>query len=150
MGEELAALPLSALRSLDLEPELEEALLEYGRLASHEARRRHMQYIGRLMRECREPERLRQALDSLGAPARHDAAHLARVEELRNRLLADDDPDDSPALEEALAANPALNRQKLAHLIRAARSEAEKKRPPRHFRELFRYLRDTSPPSSTE
>jgi ribosome-associated protein len=54
MGMRLTRLAPRALALLDLPPELQEAVLQYPLMRSHEARRRQMQYIGRLMRELNE------------------------------------------------------------------------------------------------
>ena len=53
------------------------------------------------------------------------------------------DPARAAAVERALAEFPALDQSRLAHLVEAALADREKKRPPKHARELFRYLRDT-------
>lgn len=51
-GEKLAALPPARQEALPLPPDLRDALAEFRRISNREARRRHMQYIGRLMREA--------------------------------------------------------------------------------------------------
>ncbi|MDR2850606.1 MAG: DUF615 domain-containing protein [Desulfovibrio sp.] len=50
-GEKLARLTPAQIQQLDAPAELKEALIQYAALRSHEAKRRHLQYIGRLMRE---------------------------------------------------------------------------------------------------
>ncbi|MGE4506027.1 MAG: ribosome biogenesis factor YjgA, partial [Desulfovibrionaceae bacterium] len=52
LGEELAALGRESLRKAPLPPDIKEALLEARAMASHEARRRQMQFVGKLMREA--------------------------------------------------------------------------------------------------
>ena len=52
LGEKLAALAPARRELLPLTPDLRDALAEYRRLGSREVRRRHLQYIGRLMREA--------------------------------------------------------------------------------------------------
>jgi len=66
-GEELAALGPGTWKALPLPEGLCEALYDIGRMKSHEARRRQMQYIGRLMREAdpKEMDALLVALDDL-------------------------------------------------------------------------------------
>ncbi len=51
LGQSLAALAKGDLQSLDLPADLYEALLEWKSYRSHEAKRRQMQYIGRIMRD---------------------------------------------------------------------------------------------------
>lgn len=62
LGEDLAKLPPAVLRSLDLPEALLAALLELPRLKSHEAKRRQMQFVGKLMREIEDPTALVETL----------------------------------------------------------------------------------------
>jgi ribosomal 50S subunit-associated protein YjgA (DUF615 family) len=64
-GQALSALSAAMLEKLPLSPELGEALRVWRRLKSREAKRRHMQYIGRLMREMDNPEELLSALQNM-------------------------------------------------------------------------------------
>ncbi|MDR1777594.1 MAG: DUF615 domain-containing protein [Desulfovibrio sp.] len=54
MGERLIGLAPQVLASFGLPPALREAVAHYAGTRSHEARRRQLQYIGRLMRELDE------------------------------------------------------------------------------------------------
>lgn len=51
LGEDLAKLPADARNSLNLPDELKEALEELDKVTSREGKRRHIQFIGKLMRE---------------------------------------------------------------------------------------------------
>lgn len=62
LGEDLAELPVRELAKLELAPELLDAYRDLGNIKSHEAKRRQMQYIGRLMREEEDTERLKEAV----------------------------------------------------------------------------------------
>ena len=50
LGGELVALSKERLAKIDMPERLRDALLEAQRITSHEARRRQMQYIGKIMR----------------------------------------------------------------------------------------------------
>jgi ribosome-associated protein len=69
-GEKLAALGPGAWKTLPLPEELLEALKDLHAMKTHEARRRQVQYIGRLMREAEETETLLSALDNLQTASR--------------------------------------------------------------------------------
>lgn len=144
-GEELASLGAGVWKTLPLTPPLREGLEEGLHVRSREALRRHRQYIGRLMRELDEEERegLLDALDALKDGARQDAALQHRVEDLRDALLHESEGTRGAALERALAGYPELDPSRLRHLVEAALADREKRRPPKHSRELFRYLRDS-------
>ena len=143
-GAELAELSPVLLRSLPLPSELAAALAQWRGLKTREAKRRHMQYIGRLMREMEEEERqtLLLALHEIQSEARNDGRELHRCETLRAALLDPVQSNREQAFRKALSDYPLLSEARLRHLVEAALADMEKKRPPRYARELFRYLRD--------
>ncbi|WP_276818914.1 ribosome biogenesis factor YjgA [Mailhella massiliensis] len=65
VGERLAKIPAVKRARLPLPEDLRDALDEYDRLSGHEARRRQLQFIGRLMREAGEEGTLQNVLDAL-------------------------------------------------------------------------------------
>jgi len=136
LGVALAALPESQLKEMHLGEDLLEALLEAKRIKSHEAKRRQMQYIGRLMRDV-DPAPIRSRLAEVEGHSAQAAARHRRLEAWRERLLADD-----AALTEFAAAFPAADLQALRTAIRNARKEQKEGKPPRAYRELFRILKD--------
>ena len=140
LGAALVELPESQLDFLD--QELRNAVLEAKRISSHEARRRQLQYIGRLMRDI-DPAPIRARLDQITGSSTQANARHKRLEALRARLLADDE-----ALTEFAAAHPSADLQTLRALIRNSRVEREEGRPPRAYRELFRLLQSIEATSS--
>jgi len=135
LGAALIALPESQLDEMRLESELLQAVLDAKRFRSHEAKRRQLQYVGRLMREV-DPEPIRARLAALeGSSAQAAAAHR-RLEAWRERLLADD-----AALTRFAAEHPGADLQEIRALIRNARKEQQEGKPPRAYRELFRALK---------
>lgn len=136
LGAALVDLPESRLWQMQLAKELFEAVLEAKRITSHEAKRRQLQYIGRLMREV-DPEPIRAQLAAIdGGSAQAVAAHR-RLETWRERLLADD-----AALTSFAAEFPAADLQKMRTLIRNSRREQMEGKPPRAYRELFRFIKE--------
>lgn len=69
IGEELARMPRAKLDAMPLPPDLRAALEEYHQLGRHEAKRRQLQYIGRLMREAKEEGALDDLLQLYSPPA---------------------------------------------------------------------------------
>jgi ribosome-associated protein len=143
LGAELVALAESQIRELQIPDDLREAVLEARRIKSHEARRRQLQYIGRLMREV-DPAPIRAQLDALIGHSAQEAARHRRLEALRDKLLADDE-----ALTGYVAGHAGADLQALRTLIRNARREQKEGRPPRAYRELFRLLKALEPPTLT-
>lgn len=66
MGEKLASLPLRTLASLGLPPQLLQAYTDLPHIKSHEARRRQMQFIGRLIREMEDITSIEDILNCRG------------------------------------------------------------------------------------
>ncbi|MBV9191830.1 MAG: DUF615 domain-containing protein [Betaproteobacteria bacterium] len=135
LGAELVELAESQIVALDIPDDLREAVLEAKRIKSHEAKRRQLQYIGRLMRDV-EPAPIREQLDALVGHSAQEAARHRRLEALREKLLADDG-----ALTAYGAEHAGADLQALRTLIRNARREQKEGKPPRAFRELFRLLK---------
>lgn len=136
LGVELLGLGAARLERLDLPDALRDALAQAARITSHEARRRHLQYIGRLMRDVDAAPLARAVADATGA-SRAAVAVMHRCEQWRARLLEDD-----AALTELLTAHPRTDAQQLRALIRAARRERDGALPPRHARALYRWLHE--------
>ena len=142
LGVALVALPEGQLQAMRLDPDLLAALLEAKRIKSHEAKRRQMQYIGRLMRDVdAAPIRARMA-EIEGSSAQATARHR-RLEAWRERLIEDDE-----ALTAFAAEHPGADLQALRALIRNARKEASLGKPPRAYRELFRVLKEIAAPDT--
>lgn len=138
LGESLLELNETQLNKLSLnEPALLEALQEARRIRSHSARKRHLQYIGKLMRDI-DPEPIEAALASLHASRHADTQAFHALEALRDRLLANP----QEGVELALQRYPAADRQQISQLLRQHASEQREGRPPAASRKLFRYLRE--------
>ena len=135
LGVALLRLNERELGSIALPEPLKQALLEARRIKSHEAKRRQLQYIGRLMREV-DPAPLRAKLEAIEGSSAQATAHHRRLEAWRERLLDDDE-----ALTAFAAEHPGADIQVLRTLIRNARKEAAGGKPPRAYRELFRVLK---------
>jgi ribosome-associated protein len=137
LGEELVELNPAQLQEVPLPERLREAVVEARRITQHGGRKRQMQFIGRLMRDI-DAGPVREKLASWKGVSRDAAALLHRVERWRERLLGDDD-----AMQEFAIAHPRADLQHLRSLLRSIRKEREEDKAPKHYRELFRMLRET-------
>jgi ribosome-associated protein len=137
LGAALTALDPPKLAELDLPERLADAIALARTIRKHEARRRQLQFIGRLMRDV-DPAPIAAALARWSRGSRAEKARFAAVEGWRERLLADD-----AALAELIRAHPAADRSRITALVDAARRERATGSTPRQFRELFRQLQAT-------
>jgi ribosome-associated protein len=136
LGEELVALSADRLKKIDLPDNLRDALRDAQRFTKHEAKRRQMQFIGKLMRDI-DPAPIQEALDEIKGVSAAATARQHALERLRERLLADE-----KVLGEIARDYPGTDLQHLRTLRRNALKEQEQGKPPRAFRELFRQLRE--------
>ena len=134
LGERIAELPASRLDALALPEALHAAILDYRRFTKWEAKRRQMQYIGRLMRDI-DVAPIEQQLDAWGRTTRDAVAGFHDTEAWRDRLLAD-----AAALDRFVAVHPQADRRALAELVAKAHAERASGRPPASARLLFRAL----------
>jgi ribosome-associated protein len=135
LGAELVALPAERLAVIALPDFLRDAVMAARRITGFEARRRQMQYIGKLMRKV-DAEPIRARLEAWKSPARAQIAQFKRIESWRERLIVEDD-----ALAELVRICPAADGSRLEALIRAVRRERAENRPPKSYRLLFQVLR---------
>jgi ribosome-associated protein len=140
LAERLVEQPPARLQQMPLGEEILSIALAAQKITAQIAHKRQVGYLAKKLR--REDEEtlhaLRAALDHERADSRREAAALHRVEALRERLIGGGDVE----LGELVAAHPRADRQRLRQLIRNAREEKLRNKPPHAYRELFRELRD--------
>ena len=136
LGEELVELSADRIKKIDLPETLRDAVSAAQRMTRpDEARRRQMQYIGKLMRGV-DVEPLRSALAELRGESASETARLHRLERWRSELIADE-----KVLHEIATLYPAVDLQHLRSLRRAALKEAEQNKPARSSRAIFQLLK---------
>ena len=136
LGERLMELPSERLAKVDLPDVLREAIREAHRMTKHEAKRRQMQYIGKLMRDV-EPAPIEEALAAFDGLSAAENARLHYLERLRERLM-----EDEKVLTEVGNAYPGADLQHLRQLRRNAIKEKQENRPPKSFRAIFQELKE--------
>jgi len=135
LGADLASLGDAVIKNANLPPEVEKALLLIKKLTKHEARRRHMQYVGKLMRTF-DTSRVREIVEAAQQGYTIKTAEFHHLESLRDRLLAGDDN----LLQELFDMNPEEG-QRIRQLTLGARREKNADKPPKQARALFKLLR---------
>ncbi len=138
IGKELVKLPANKLERLDLPEELRRAVEDCRRFTKHEAIRRQLQYIGRLMRGVDEAPIARQ-LAAWRGESDEEKALLHRIERWRDRLIENDE-----ALTLFLNEYPQADATRLRQLIRNARFEAANNKPPKSSRAIFKLVREVA------
>ncbi len=135
LGESLIALAPEQLERLDLHEDLAEAIRFYHILKDKEAKRRHQQFIGTVMRRI-DAEPLRRALEELDQLRYQQAEEFHQIELWRDALLEGD----GDVLTE-MVQRFELDPQQLRQLARLAAIEKTAGKPSKNGRALFRLLR---------
>jgi len=138
LGAALADFSDDRLAPLSLPEPLLDALRALRRIRAHEARRRQMQLVGKLMRQL-DAGPIREAVASSQLGPARDSLALHRAERWRVELIADDAATTRFTTEHAGA-----DVQRLRTLVRNARKDAALavgERNGRAFRELFQFIR---------
>jgi ribosome-associated protein len=134
LGEELTTLGNDQLDQLNLPESLRDALEELQRVGKHEATRRHMQFIGKLMRDV-DPAPIRAQIDRWEMGTRANKAAFKASERWRDRLIAEPD-----ALSGFLTEQPEVDGTALAVLLAKARLQAARGEAPAASRQVFRVI----------
>ncbi|NWN83632.1 MAG: DUF615 domain-containing protein [Halomonas sp.] len=137
LGEQVIAMTPGERARFPLSDDMLAAVEETSRIRSHEGRRRHMQYIGKLMRR-EDLAAIRDVHDEIEQETLRRDHAFHRLETWRDRLVDEGDP----AVEAFIADYPDADRQALRQLIRNARREHAKGKPPASARKLFKLIRE--------
>lgn len=144
LGVDMLELRGDYLERLDIPDKLRDAITEAHRITNFEGRRRHLQFIGKLMRQLDATtiDAIRAALVEQHAPSVQETVALHQAEAWRERLIADDD-----ALGQWMNLSPDTDSQQLRALVRQARKDAKAEKPgeaQRHgraYRDIFQLVR---------
>lgn len=138
LGERLVLLNNEQLVTLKLPLLLHQAVLEAKKILHHGAKRRQMQYIGKLMRRVEDPASIQLFIDSLDMKNEQAIAFHHMLEGWRDKLMSDD----ASFITEFVTQFPYVDRQHLRNLVQNAKKERLAGKPLGASRALFRYLKN--------
>lgn len=144
LGEALIDLPESEFEAMPLPEMLRDAVELARRITAHGGLYRQKQYIGKIMRKI-DAEPIRVALTAKRDRERIEALRFRRVEQWRNRMVAEGRPAVDQFVAE-LAPDPAAAQALAKELVKLAERAAREQQTgstPVASRELFRRLRDS-------
>lgn len=137
LGERLTTLKPELIARLPLSDALQKALADAPKHKAHIARKRHIQYIGRLMRD-QDVDAILALVDQVDASTRQYNERFHALERWRDRLIGGNDE----VLDAFVSEYPDADRQHLRSLIRHAQHEAAHNKPPAAARKVFKYIRE--------
>lgn len=138
LGKKLAELNPKKWRDLPISENLYNALVENNRLTQNEAKRRHLQYIGKVMRD-ENIEAIQAGLDLLDPSSEVYGRRIRQQEMWRSRLVADE-----AGLNAFIEEFPDVDRQQLRNLVRNAQKEmsTEPPKPGTNYKKLFQFIKE--------
>ncbi len=137
LGDKILTLNETQLASIPLTAELEKAIGEAKRIKSREGLRRQKQYIGKLMRVT-DHEAIEAALEAISDKQNRLARAFHVMEQWRDELIEGD----NAVVERFINEFPNVDIQQFRSVVRAAKSEKTKNKPPASARKLFKLIRD--------
>ena len=138
LGRKIVKLPPVQRQKLPLDEDMQDALVLADKIKNkHEAFKRHMQYIGKLLREV-DLEEIQKAMDAIANKHQQETNKFHQLEQLRDELIVGD----NELIEKVLADCPTMERQKLRQLVRQAKKEMSEQKPKKYYRELFQYIKE--------
>lgn len=136
LGARLVQLSRVNIGSLPVNETLQAALLEFKRISSREAQRRHLKRVGKLLRE-HDVDAVALALDKVSPDSALSMASTRAAERWCDRMLADPRAELTGFIEQ----HPAVEVQRLRQLLRKAQKGADPENPTPAQRELLKYVR---------
>lgn len=138
IGEALVELNDKQLAKIPIADEqLLFAVRECRQMRSNSARKRHLQFIGKLMRNI-DPDPIEQALLTLHNARQKNAVAFHQLEQLREDVLAAG----VDGVELVMLHFPQADRQQLRQLVLQHQRDVLHHKPPAASRKLFRYLKE--------
>lgn len=140
LGRRLVELKPTQLDKLELTDKLRAALEEAHRHTARGALKRHLSFVGKLVREQPDIEAIQAYVDRLDSSSQAHAQYFHQLERWRDRLLTGN-PEEQQAF---IDAYPNADRQTIRQLVRQASKEAADNKPPAAARKLFKLIREVA------
>ncbi|GEN23926.1 UPF0307 protein [Halomonas cupida] len=139
LGEQFIAMKPEERDRFPLSDEFKRAIEETDRIRAREARRRHMQYVGKLIRK-EDLEGIQAVFDAIEQTKEQRDHAFHRLEKWRDRLLEEGDD----AVQAFIAEYPHVDIQALRQLVRNTVRERQQQKPPTNAKRLFKLMRETA------
>jgi ribosome-associated protein len=137
LGKKLTEISPGLFDKCQLPQHLIDAIVEFKRLPNkNEARRRQLQFIGKLMRKV-DTSKIEQVLNQSKQHVELEKRKFHQLEIMREDLLAGN----ADTFNKLITEHPQLDIQHVRQLIRQSQKELSQNKPPGASRKLFKYLR---------
>lgn len=149
LGKRLTELRPDQQAQVPMDERLREAVEEMARITSNGAKKRHLNFIGKLMRN-EDEDQIKAAIERFDSASEAHNQRFHRLERLREQLVDQNSTRSQAAFNEVIASYPECDIQHLRTLMRNAVKERAQNKPPAAFRKIFQYLRELEEQSDSE
>jgi ribosome-associated protein len=138
IGKKLTELETEQLKEVPMGEDLRAAIDLYrNNITQREARRRQMQYIGKLMR-AEDAEAMQAVIDKYDSSSKAFAQTIHEIEAWRTRLI----DEGNQAMTDFMEKHPTVDAQRLRTLVRNAKKDVEQDKNKGAAKKLFQFLRE--------
>lgn len=138
LGAKLVKLSPAQRKKVPMSDTMREALEEADRIKQWGAQRRHLQYIGKVMRS-EDAEAIEARLELFDNASAASNKRFHQLEATRDALLGENS---KTVLDQYISDNPDIDIQQLRSLVRMAQKEVSQGKTTTHRKKLFKYLRE--------
>ena len=139
LGAKLVKLSPNQRKKVPMSDTMRDALLEADRIKHWGAQRRHLQYIGKVMR-TEDADAIEARIELFDSASAANNKRFHQLEATRDGLIGDNA---KTIMDQYIASNPEVDIQQLRSLVRMAQKEAAQDTVTTHRKKLFRFLRET-------
>ncbi|ADZ91027.1 ribosome biogenesis factor YjgA [Marinomonas mediterranea] len=139
LGKQLVALSKSQRAKVPMSETMRDALDEADRIKQREAQRRHLQYIGKVMRS-EDHEAIQHRVDLFDTTSALHNKLFHQLEATRDQLINADSSQE--VFKKYIEENPDVDIQQFRQLIRQSQKEAEQGNKTTSKKKLFKLLRE--------
>ena len=135
-GRKISELSSEEISSFKFPYTILKAIKDCKSIKSNVAKKRQVQYLGKLLREIDLSEAYLQ-MNQINSNSQLEVRNNHKAEIWRERLIQDKN-----ALTELIRLCPDVDRQKIRQLIQNTLKEIKASNPPKYYRRLFKYIKE--------
>ncbi len=135
-GKKISALSLEEISTFNFPDNISSAIKDCKSIKSNAAKKRQVQYLGKLLREIDLSEAYLR-INQINSNSQLEVQKNHKAEIWRDRLIQNKN-----ALTEFIGLFPNIDRQKIRQLIQNTLKEIKSSNPPKYYRQLFKYIKE--------
>ena len=135
-GRKISELTINNIEAFKFPLNIYEAVIGLKNLKSNSAKKRQVQYLGKLLREIDLTDAF-LVMKQLKVSSQKEIQRNHIIEGWRDKLLSNND-----SITEFIDEYPKIDRQSLRQTVSNAQKEKKDNKPPKHSRQLFKLIKD--------